>query len=163
MSLFQPGTTRQYEIAQAAIRALTGVIFVAHGAQKLFVYGLAGVAGSFGQMGIPIAGVVGPLVAFLEFFGGIALIVGLFTRLASLGLAVNMLGAFAFVHAAAGFFLPGGFEFVMLLLGTTVGLTLTGAGAFSLDSLIARRRGEAAEALPTGATSPATARARRVA
>jgi putative oxidoreductase len=163
MSLFRPGSLRQHEIALAIIRVLTGVIFVAHGAQKLFVYGLAGVAGSFGQIGIPMAGFVGPAVAFLEFFGGIALILGLFTRPVSLGLAFNMLGAFFFVHAAAGFFLPGGFEFVMLLLGASVALTAAGAGAFSLDSLIARRRGEPAEALPASTAAPARVGARRVA
>lgn len=163
MSLFRPATTRQYEVALAIVRVLTGVIFLAHGAQKLFVYGFAGVAGSFGQMGIPMAGVVGPLVSLLEFVGGIALIFGLLTRVASLGLAFNMLGAFAFVHAAAGFFLPAGFEFVMLLFGATVALTFAGAGAFAMDSLIARRRGESAAAFPTGAASPAPVNARRVA
>ncbi len=110
-----------------------------------------------------MAGVVGPLVSLLEFVGGIALIFGLLTRVASLGLAFNMLGAFAFVHVAAGFFLPAGFEYVMLLFGATVALTFAGAGAFAIDSLIARRRGESAAVLPAGAASPAAVNARRVA
>ena len=162
MSIFQRGSTRQYDIALAAIRVITGVIFLAHGAQKLFVFGLEGVTGGFTQMGIPMAGVVAPLVALLEFFGGLALIGGFLTRPVSLALAFNMLGAFLFAHAKNGFFLPGGFEFVLLLMATTVALTLAGAGAFAIDSLVARRRG-GTESLPAGAQAEARGRARRVA
>jgi len=162
MSVFHPGSTRQYDVGLAFIRVITGVIFLAHGAQKLFVFGLDGVTGGFAQMGIPMAGVVAPLVALLEFVGGIALIGGFLTRPVSLALAFNMLGALLFAHVKNGFFLPGGFEFVLLLMATTVALTLAGAGAFAIDSLIARRRG-AVESLPAGAAAEARARARRVA
>ena len=161
MTIFQAGTTRQYDVGLTIVRVITGVIFLAHGAQKLFVYGFEGVAGGFAQMGIPMAGLVAPLVALLEFFGGIALIAGFLTRPVALALAFNMLGAFLFAHAKNGFFLPGGFEFVLLLMATTVALTLAGAGAFAVDSLVARRR--TAEPLPAGASAPARDRARRVA
>src|SRR5262245_59538458 len=101
-------TSRRLDLALAVLRAAVGAVFLAHGAQKLFTFGLAGVAGAFTQMGIPLAGIVGPLVAFLEFFGGLALIAGVLTRFAGLGLALNMLGAALLVHAPAGFFLPNG-------------------------------------------------------
>lgn len=128
------------DLGLAALRVITGTIFVAHGAQKLFVYGLDGVAGGFANMGIPFPAIVGPMVGFLEFFGGLALITGLLTRLAGTGLAINMLGALLLVHLPAGFFMPNGYEFVMLLGASAVTLTMTGAGRYSIDALIGRRR-----------------------
>jgi len=142
MSLFNRPSSNQVNVGLTILRAVIGSIFVAHGAQKLFVFGLAGVSGAFLQMGIPAPGVVGPLVALVEFFGGLALIVGLLTRLAAAGLAVTMLGAILFVHLNAGLFLPNGSEFALSLLGAVTFLALAGAGAFSLDAVIGRRRVE---------------------
>jgi putative oxidoreductase len=136
------------DLGLAVLRVTTGAIFVAHGAQKLFVYGLDGVAGGFAQMGIPFPALVGPVVALLEFFGGLALMTGLLTRLVSAGLAINMLGAFLLVHLPAGFFLPNGYEFVLLLGASAIALTLSGAGRYSIDAVLGRRRLGASPAEP---------------
>ncbi|HEX5580411.1 MAG TPA: DoxX family protein [Gemmatimonadaceae bacterium] len=139
MSIFRPATTRQLDLGLTILRVVTGVIFAAHGGQKLFVYGFDGVAGAFAQMGIPMASIVGPLVALLEFAGGLALIAGLLTRVIAVGLAVTMVGAIFLVHISAGFFAPEGYEFNLALLGASLTLALTGAGALSVDGVLAGR------------------------
>ena len=131
---------RRTDLGLTVLRVVAGLVFIAHGGQKLFVFGLDGVTAGFTQMGIPLAAVAAPMVALVEFFGGIALVVGLLTRLAAVGLAITMLGAIAFVHLASGFFLPNGSEFALTLFAASVALALTGAGDFSLDGLRARRR-----------------------
>ena len=131
---------RRHSLGLTIVRVITGIIFMAHGAQKLFTFGIAGVTAGFTQMGVPLPGITAPLVAGLEFFGGLALVVGLLTRLAALGLAINMLGAIFLVHLAAGFFMPQGYEFALLLFATSVALVIAGPGRYAIDDMIARRQ-----------------------
>ncbi|MEO8337220.1 MAG: DoxX family protein [bacterium] len=133
-------TPRQQGLALAFVRIITGIVFAAHGYQKLFVMGLSGITQGFTKMGAPMPVLTGPLVTFLEFFGGIGLVIGLLTRLIALGLAIDMLGAIFLVHLANGFFLPGGYEFVLLLMVASLALFIGGPGRFSVDEMIANRK-----------------------
>ena len=139
MSIFRNASERQVNIGLTVLRVVVGIIFMAHGAQKIFVFGFEGVAGGFAQMGIPMAGILGPFVGFVELLGGFALVAGFLTRLASVGLASTMVVAILVVHLQNGFFNPGGVEFPLSLLAGSVLLALTGAGRWSIDGLINRR------------------------
>ncbi|MCL4852676.1 MAG: DoxX family protein [Bryobacteraceae bacterium] len=116
------------------LRVMVAVIFIVHGGQKLFVYGLGGVGESFGKMGLPAPAITAALVAIIEFFGGLALLVGFFTRYAALLIAAVMTGAVLLVHLNKGFFVSsGGFEFALLLLVASLTLAMAGPGALSID------------------------------
>jgi putative oxidoreductase len=136
MLFVRSSSPRQVSLGLAAIRLAVATIFIRHGAQKLFVYGFAGVTGAFTQMGVPFPGVTGPFIALLEFFGGIALLIGLLTRLIALGFVFDMLVAILLVQLKRGF---SGYELEFLLLVSSVALFLTGAGRFSVDALLAGR------------------------
>ena len=133
-------TSSQQQLGLAIVRIITGIVFTAHGAQKLFVYGLDGVAGAFAKMGVPMPGLLGPFVALVEFLGGIALIIGLLSRIAAAGLAFDMLVAILLVHLSAGFFLPAGYEFALMLFASSLAIALAGPGSLSADAAIASRR-----------------------
>src|SRR6266850_1485088 len=129
----------------ALLRITIGGIFVAHGAQKLFVTGLSNVAGFLGQLGVPLPMVSALALTAAEFLGGLALVVGLLTRWAALPIAFSMIVAAVTVHLKAGFFLPNGVEYVLALFLASVSLALTGSGAFSVDRLLERRREQVTE------------------
>ena len=139
-------TATDNDTAIAILRLVLGVIFFAHGAQKMLGwfggYGFSSTMGFFtGVMHIPA------LFAFLaivaEFFGGLGLILGLLTRVAAFGIFSNMVVAVAMVHGQFGFFMNWtgaqkgeGYEYHLLVLATTAFLMIRGAGAASVDRLL---------------------------
>ena len=139
MSIYSPATEQNLDRALLVLRLVLAAIFIAHGYQKLFTYGISGVTGSFAKIGAPAPSITAPLMAVLEFVGGIALLLGAFTRVAAFLLACEMLGAIAFVHAKNGFFLPNGMENALINLASLVAVALLGAGAYSVDALLAQR------------------------
>lgn len=134
-------------IATAILRLVLGIVFFAHGAQKMLGWfggpGFSTTMNMFtGVMHVPTT------LAFLaiaaEFFGGLALIVGFLTRIAALGIATNMIVAIATVHRPFGFFMNWtgaqqgeGFEYHLLVIAMSVFLMMRGAGAYSIDRIIA--------------------------
>jgi len=133
-------------VAALALRIPVGIIFAAHGAQKLFGwfggYGLEGTGGWMESIGLT----PGVLMAFMagsaEFFGGLALIIGLLTRPAALALSFAMLVAIFSVHIHNGLFMSNnGYEFGLALLAASVSLLFSGAGKASVDNLLAKKLG----------------------
>lgn len=115
------------------VRLVLGLVFLMHGGQKLFVFGLAGTAGFFSQIGIQPALLWATVVTLTELLGGLALLLGFLTRYAALLFAVEMVVAIVAFHLPKGFFLPQGYEFALTLLGGSLILLLSGPGPLSLD------------------------------
>ena len=118
------------------VRLALGIIFIAHGGQKMFGWfggrGLEATVTGFAGMGIPT--VFGYLAAFTEFFGGVAVLIGLLSRLAALGLTVTMAVAIAMVHGKNGFFLANqGFEYNLALIAMALAVAIAGPGRIALS------------------------------
>ena len=128
-------------VALLVLRVILGVIFVAHGAQKLFGWfggqGLKGTADFFDGVNIKPGNVWAPVAGGVEFSGGLLVLAGLLTRLGALGLAGTMVVAIAKVHGKNGFFAQnGGYEYNLSILGMAAALVLAGAGQYSVDDAL---------------------------
>jgi len=129
-----------------AIRIILGVVFFAHGAQKVLGwFGGAGLKQTLRTMhefvGLPVP--LAFVAVMSEFLGGLGLIVGLLSRVAALGICVTMISAIAMVHWRFGLFMNWlgdrkghGFEYHLLAIGLAIALVVGGSGALSLDRLI---------------------------
>lgn len=144
--------TNSNSAAPILTRTALGVVLFAHGAQKLLGwyggYGFKGTMDFFTQtVGLPW--IVGFLVIIIEFFGSLSLILGFATRLWSLAMFFMTIGIIQTTHSNYGFFMNWfgnqkgeGVEYFLLMLGLAGSLVFSGAGKFSIDSLIAERKSE---------------------
>jgi putative oxidoreductase len=136
--------TTNDSLANLVLRVPTGIILAAHGAQKLFAwfggYGLEGTGQWMESIGLAPGFLMALLAGSAEFFGGIALILGLLTRPAAIVSAFTMVIAIFSVHFSNGLFMSNnGYEFALSLLAITVALAIQGGGKFSLDKAIASK------------------------
>lgn len=134
--------------AITVVRVTLGVIFFAHGSQKVLGwfggYGLKGTTRYFVSTGLPL--VVAYAVCFFEFLGGIGLVLGLLTRVAAVATITVMIGAITKVHWSHGFFINWelaagkghGFEANLAFIAMAVACVIAGGGAFSMDILLMR-------------------------
>jgi putative oxidoreductase len=121
------------------IRFVVGLVFLLHGGQKLFVFGLAGTADIMGKLGLPLPALCAAIVIGVELLGGLAILLGAFTRLAGTLLAFEMLVAIFVARLHGGFFAPYGYEFELTLLAACLTFALSGPGPVSLEEMLWRR------------------------
>jgi putative oxidoreductase len=135
---------RWHDLAALPLRVALGIIFLVHGAQKLFGLfggpGLSGVAEFLASLGL-VPGMFWAFVAgVLELVGGAALLLGLLTRWVALALALEMAVSLVLVHLPAGFAAAqGGAEFPLALIGGLLSLFLSGAQRYALDARLPAR------------------------
>lgn len=144
ISFFKRLLTTDAGWAPLALRLPVGIIFVAHGAQKLFGwwggYGLAGTGQWMDSIGLAPGVLMALLAGAAEFFGGLALIAGLLVRPAAAALSLAMVVAIFAVHFDKGLFVANnGYEFALALLAVSVSLVFSGAGRGSLDRVVHNR------------------------
>lgn len=146
-------------IAPLLLRLGVGLTFFFAGLGKV-VGGTAGVAGFFGSLGIPLPMIMGPFISYLELLGGIALIVGLFTRVFGILFVCNMLVAIALVKLGAftgAASLPEGWNEIrieVMLLVASAALAILGPGRLSVDAALLGDTGEVVPADPVMTTRP---------
>lgn len=130
------------DYAPFVLRVVTGAVFAMHGYQK-FTGGVDKTAGFLDSLGFPAATVFAVILIAAELLGGIALILGLFTRPVAKILAIVAVVALFTVHVSKGFFIAkGGYEFILLILAATVSILITGPGKFALDNKLGKKAAE---------------------
>ena len=127
------------DLAILIARIGIGAVFIAHGWQKLSTIGIDAVAANFEQSDVPLPTLAAWCAALVELVGGGALVLGVLTQLVGVLLALDMVGAYFFVHAGNGMFVnEGGAELVLALAVSSLLIAAMGAGRASADHAIAQ-------------------------
>lgn len=145
-ALFVPAMAGFYEkvsdLAYPLMRFVTGLFLVPHGGQKLFGWwggDINGTAGFFSNIGLEPALPLAYLVGFVEFFGGICIAIGLFTRIFAAGVVIQMAVAVLAVHLPNGFFwTKSGYEYPLLWGLLALAIFLRGGSELSVDRTIGK-------------------------
>ncbi len=137
-------TKTEESLSALPLRLIAGLLFTAHGAQKLFAwfggYGLEGTGQWMESIGLASGYLMALTAGSAEFVGGLLLIVGFMTRPTSFVLAITMIVAIFTVHIDNGLFMSNnGYEFGLSLLAISISLMFSGAGKLSLDNAVAQR------------------------
>ena len=117
------------------LRIVVALVFLMHGGQKLFVFGIGGTADIMGKLGLPLPYASATIVIAVELVGGLAILLGGFTRVAGALLAIEMAVAILVARLHGGFFAPYGYEFEFTLLGACLTFALNGPGRMSFDEI----------------------------
>lgn len=117
------------------IRIAVGLVFMMHGGQKLFVFGVAGTADIMAKLGIPLPTIAAIVVITVELLGGLAILLGVFARTAGALLAFEMMVAILVARLHGGFFAPYGYEFELTLLMVCLAFALGGPGGVSFEEM----------------------------
>ncbi|MBJ7288710.1 DoxX family protein [Williamsia sp.] len=133
------GTSRSFTSLVA--RVILGFIFIMHGWQKLHTNGIDKTEAGFRAMDVPFPEFSAHYATWVEFVGGILLIVGILTPLVSILLIIDMIGAIVTVHADKGFWnFDGGYEFPLALIAALVAVGLADTGRTGVDGFVTGRR-----------------------
>jgi putative oxidoreductase len=126
-------TKTVYNFAPLPLRIIAGIGFMMHGLPKLL--DISNTQNSFTNMGLPPELAI--IIGLLEFIGGLAILLGVFTRIAAGLLAINMIGAILLVKQSKGFI--DGYELDLLYLAIMISLMLTGPGNLSIEKNVLKR------------------------
>lgn len=138
-------TTEKIEVSHAGyrfvkwgmlpLRIAVGLVFLMHGGQKFFVFGLSGTTDIMAKLGLPLPLVCAAVVITVELLGGLAILLGVVTRVSAALLAFEMVVAILVARLRGGFFAPYGYEFELTLLAACLTIASTGPGRISLEEL----------------------------
>jgi putative oxidoreductase len=126
------------DVGLLILRIVLGIVFMGHGAQKLFGMfggpGIGGITGYFGSLGVPMPAVMAWVVGLFEFLGGLYVLIGFLTPVGGIMITCVMLGAIFLVHLSKGFWNGnGGMEFPLMNIAAALALTFAGPGRYSVE------------------------------